>query len=457
MEYILNEYFTRRLGKNKFLVSTRCGTCLLLNKKDYRGLNNGQYKINKKLIKRLLENKILMTDENTKDIINRIKMQYLQDKPLYMNCIINLTHKCNLSCLYCHANTGTMNQKEMDMSDETIDAYIDFIFNLPHKTITLEFQGGEPLLRFDKIKYILEEFKKRNKKNKKKLSSAIIVSNLTLMTENIADFLIKNKVQLSSSLDGSKELHDTQRSFLNGNGSYDKVIFWHNCFKKRKKHVGLMPTITKKSIEFGPKPIIDEYVKLGKNSIFMRYVKKLGRGRINKNLSPTKEEFAEFLKKAFDYCVYLLDKKDYLVAERNITNFVKNIFFPTKQYMCMRRPCGAAINQISVTPNGDIYPCDIARSIPKLKIGNIKTTKFSDIVLNSLELRTMVQEFQPLCDTCVYNNFCGNCAVVTYAKYNSFVARTPGDFDCYVNKYILDYIFEKIDDKKYIKYIKTVL
>ncbi|MCK5176592.1 MAG: hypothetical protein KAQ92_02610 [Candidatus Aenigmarchaeota archaeon] len=30
---------------------------------------------------------------------------------------------------------------------------------------------------------------------------------------------------------------------------------------------------------------------------------------INKYLSPTKKEFAEFLKKAFDYCIYIVDKK----------------------------------------------------------------------------------------------------------------------------------------------------
>ncbi|RLG15002.1 MAG: hypothetical protein DRN66_00575 [Candidatus Nanohalarchaeota archaeon] len=457
MEPVLGEYFGRRIDKNKYLVSTRCGTSLLLNEKDYRALNNGQYKNNKKLTDRLVESKVLLTKKGIKEFIYRLKVQYVQDKAVYMNCIVNLTHRCNLNCSYCHANAGTVDEKHMDMADETIEEYLDFIMNLPHKNITLEFQGGEPLLRFDKIKYLLEEFNNRKKKYNKELASATIVSNLTLMNKDIADYILKNKIRISSSLDGPKELHDFQRSDANGKGSYDHVIYWYNYFTKHNRIVGTMPTITKKSIEFGAKAIIDEYVRHGRNAIYLRSVNELGRVRKNKRLSPTKEEFTQFLIDAFDYCIYLLDKKNYLMAERNITAFVKNILFPVRQYMCMRRPCGAALTQVSVTPNGDIYPCDIARSIPALKIGNVKTSNFSEIILNTLDLRTLTQEVQPLCDTCAYNNFCGNCAVVTYAKYNSFIAKTPQDFDCYVNRHILDYIFNKMDDKKYKKYYEAVL
>ena len=457
MEPVLNEYFSRRIDKNRILVSTRCGTSLLLNKKDYNALNNGQYRHDKKLIKRLLKDKILLTEENTKEMIGRVKMHYIQDRPVYMNCIINLTHRCNLNCVYCHANAGNAEEMQMDMDDATIEAYLDFVFNLPHKNITIEFQGGEPLLRFDKIKYILAEFDRRKKKYNKELANATIVSNLMLMTEEIADYILKNNVRISSSLDGPKELHDAQRSFFNGEGSYDKLMYWYDYFKKRKRIVGTMPTITKKSIEFGAKAIIDEYIKMGRNGIYLRAMNEIGRGKKNHDLSPGKEEFAQFLKDAFEYCVFLYDKKDYLVVERNISAFIKNIMFPVKQYMCMRRPCGAALNQVSITPDGSIYPCDIARSIPQLKIGNVRTTTFSEIVLNTLELRTLTQEFQPLCDTCAYNNFCGNCSVATFAKYNSFIAKTPQDFDCYVNKYMLDYIFRNIDGKKYERYLKTVL
>ena len=102
--------------------------------------------------------------------------------------------------------------------------------------------------------------------------------------------------------------------------------------------------------------------------------------------------------------------------------------------------CSMGSKEFNITPNGDIYPCDTARSIQSLKIGNIKTTNFREIIINTIELRTLTQEFQPLCDTCAYNCFCGNCPVVTYAKYNCFIEKTPLDFNCYVNKYILDYI-----------------
>ena len=457
MEPVLNEYFSRKIDKDLFLVTTRCGTYALLSEKEYRALNNGQYRQNKNWTKKLVENKILLDTQNTKDVIALTGMQYMQNKSIFMNCIVNLTHRCNLGCLYCHANAGTREEENLDMDDRTIETYLDFILNLPHKNITIEFQGGEPLLRFDKIKYILEEFNKRKKKYNKTLASATIVSNLTLMNLEIADYILENNIGLSSSLDGPRELHDAQRSFIDGRGSYDAVVKWCDYFEKRKRTVGTMPTITKKSIDVGARAIIDEYIKLGRNGIYLRAVNELGRGKKNTYLTPGKKEFADFLKDSFEYCVFLFNEKKYMMADRNITTFIKNIIFPVKRYMCMRMPCGAAMTQVSITPNGDIYPCDIARSIPELKVGNIKTTTFSQIVMDTLDLRTRTQEFQPLCDTCAYNNFCGNCAVMTYATYGSFVAKTPGDFDCYVNKVILDYLFKRLNDKKYIDYFKAIL
>jgi uncharacterized protein len=49
-------------------------------------------------------------------------------------------------------------------------------------------------------------------------------TNGTLINEEIVKFIKEYKVFLSISLDGDKHTHDKNRIFINGNGTYDKLL-----------------------------------------------------------------------------------------------------------------------------------------------------------------------------------------------------------------------------------------
>jgi sulfatase maturation enzyme AslB (radical SAM superfamily) len=50
------------------------------------------------------------------------------------------------------------------MTQEMADKGLDFVFRSPSQALKIEFQGGEPLLNFEMVKYIVLEAKKRNLK-----------------------------------------------------------------------------------------------------------------------------------------------------------------------------------------------------------------------------------------------------------------------------------------------------
>jgi sulfatase maturation enzyme AslB (radical SAM superfamily) len=54
-----------------------------------------------------------------------------------------------------------MDQKELDMSKETAKKVVDTIFYTSNPSITIEFQGGEPLVNWDVIKFIVEYAEKK--------------------------------------------------------------------------------------------------------------------------------------------------------------------------------------------------------------------------------------------------------------------------------------------------------
>jgi sulfatase maturation enzyme AslB (radical SAM superfamily) len=108
------------------------------------------------------------------------------------------------------------------MSIETIDRGIDLMMGSPNPYLTMEFQGGESLLAFDKIKYAVERSKKLANERRKGITF-VICTNLALVDDEILQYCKKNEILISTSLDGPKFIHDANRHKPHAS-SYDLTI-----------------------------------------------------------------------------------------------------------------------------------------------------------------------------------------------------------------------------------------
>ena len=61
---------------------------------------------------------------------------------------------------YCHVSRQSPDKDKFDMKYDTIDKANINVFKSPSKNLTIEFQGGEPLLAFDNIIYAVEKILK---------------------------------------------------------------------------------------------------------------------------------------------------------------------------------------------------------------------------------------------------------------------------------------------------------
>jgi uncharacterized protein len=139
---------------------------------------------------------------------------------------ICITEDCNLRCDYCVYSESY--PLERNYSNKSINFYkakkaIDFFFSTTksEKELTIDFFGGEPLLEFDLIKNIIEYSNTLGKDNKIAFS---IITNGTIMDNDIIDYLIKNNVYLYISLDGPKEIHDRFRKTKDCLPTYSKIM-----------------------------------------------------------------------------------------------------------------------------------------------------------------------------------------------------------------------------------------
>lgn len=132
-----------------------------------------------------------------------------------------VTTKCNMRCSYCYeGNDKDSHFMDKKTADETIKFVIEKI-NKSDMTI-IDFHGGEPLLNFPAIKYIVDKL--HNEYRDYKFSFGI-TTNGTICTPEILEFLSHNfGYSLTVSLDGTKKAHEANRKLSNGRGTYYEAL-----------------------------------------------------------------------------------------------------------------------------------------------------------------------------------------------------------------------------------------
>ena len=448
MKYTLNNYRDKKFGK-KYLITTDHGSWVFLKKNEYNQLESGKF--SKNLFDKLEKAGIILTEKNTYQVINDYKERnfFLFYGPSLH--IVVPTLRCNMNCIYCHASSVPENKKGYDMDKKTAKKVVDFIFKSPNKSITIEFQGGEPLLNWNIVKYITNYSLNKNKTEKKELRLAL-VTNLVEMDENKLDFLIKKGVSICTSLDGPKIVHDYNRRYLNGS-NYEKVVKWIKKINKKYKQIGkdinmgALVTLTKKSLKY-PKEIVDEYVKLGLHSIHLRFLNGLGVAKKSwKKISYSVDDYLAFWKKAVSY-IENLKNKGVKIQERMIKIMEQKIsekFDPN--YIDLKSPCGAAIGQLVYNYDGKIYSCDEARMLKEdiFMLGDVKKDSYKKILTSSKTCSIINASINEnfVCNDCVYKPYCGVCPVCNYAEQGNVIADIIRTARCKIFMNQFDWVFKE--------------
>lgn len=140
--------------------------------------------------------------------------------------ILELTGKCNLRCRYCIYNDEFKYNRSFNKKDMTIEIAkkaVDYLYEHGRKKVAVTFYGGEPLIKFELMKEIIEYSSIKLKDFDLSFS---LTTNMTLITKNIADYLASvPNLNIVCSLDGPKSIHNEFRVFANNNsGSFNKAM-----------------------------------------------------------------------------------------------------------------------------------------------------------------------------------------------------------------------------------------
>lgn len=445
-----NNYFNFKQWKDKMLLTNEQGRYILLGKRDFLNLVNKRYDLLSKEILQTLKDRFFIYDIDEDVFIEKVANAYRDNKQYLFSAtslhIFVMTNACNMCCVYCQAQDSAQ-EKKGKMQEMTAKAAVDIALQSPNEYLTFEFQGGEPLLNFETIKYIVE-YSEQNKNHKQIQYS--LVTNTLLLNEEMIQFFKKYDVSISTSLDGCKEVHNSNRPKIDGDGTYDYVSRNIKWLQSNDIQVGAIETTTKISLKNAEK-IIETYHNLGLNHLFIRPLTPLGYAKEHwAEIGYEPEEFLKFYKQ----CILILlehNRNGIRMSEGHARIFLKKILTGySENYMELRLPCGAGIGQMAYYYDGNIYTCDEGRMVAEMGdqmfcLGNVNYSTYDDLMENrvcKVTCQASVLESLPGCCDCVYHPYCGVCPVISYASDNSIYTRESNVYRCKIYKGILDILFE---------------
>lgn len=360
---------------------------------------------------------------------------------------LQLTQQCNLRCKYCvysgiyNTRTHSSRLMPLDIAEKCVDFLIAHSVDLD--VVTINFYGGEPLLRFDAIKKTVNYAQSVGEGKKIRFG---MTTNGTLFTDEILTFLEKNNFDLLLSLDGPKEVHDANRVFAsNGQGSFDTIMTWIARIKKN------FPILYKK---ISINAVIDPKLDSSCSNSFFIDCESLEGANVTGNLigDTYKKEEAETSEKFFvkyeeEYFKVLMNKLG-VISDKNIskivyfkfTNILTQLFvFRTKArgIAASNHPSGPCIpgcRKLFVDVDGNFFPCEnVSEHSSRMAIGNINDGFNEDAARTILNIGRISEDE---CKKCWAFRLCTQCAV--YADDGSTLSRELRLSRCDRDKYSLE-------------------
>ncbi len=336
---------------------------------------------------------------------------------------LNVAHACNMKCHYCFASQGDFGMRPCLMTLETGKRAMDFLVEKSGKIVNLEvdFFGGEPLLAVDMLKELVKYCRQKEKQHNKRFNFTL-TTNATLLNDEIIKWVNDNSISMILSLDGRKETNDCHRVLNNGQGTYDLIV------PKIKKMVASSPvsyyvrgTFTRKNLDFAYD--LKHMIDLGFDCTSLEPAVGPDNG-----FSILKEDLPQVLQEYERLTDVLLN--EYVVG--------KDIHFFHYDLNLQRGPClakrisgcGAGIEYLVITPEGDIYPCHQFVGEEKFYMGNIYSGQVDNEVRIQFENNQLKDKE---CQKCWGRFFCGGgCHAGAY--YANGDISKPNDISCIMHK-----------------------
>lgn len=340
--------------------------------------------------------------------------------------IVKVTRRCNLRCSYC---------KEWAVNSEVMQFNIlaNMIYKaLKHKgaeEVSFIWQGGEPLIAgqdfFKKILYLQQKYKKDGQS----IHNSIQTNGL-LLNESWVDFLKRYGFGVGLSLDGPRELQDSQRKKTDDMSSFDVVMRNFKLLCENQITSGILTVVTPQTLELGPEAMFNFFVSEGIRKIGFLCLRPKGLpdGKYKAGCDyVTIADFSVYMQRIFDLWY---NHDDPAIEIRELSDITKMLLGGKPSICSNSGDCVGSFFGINI--NGDIYHCDRFATDRDggHKLGNILNSGFEDIIASEkMQLLMKWNEKRvSSCKECKWFAYCrGRCPYESLYQDKKFNREDCGD------------------------------
>lgn len=339
--------------------------------------------------------------------------------------VLMVTTHCNLRCRYCYAEGGAYGLPPLQMSAELARRAVDWTLQHFSLVAALQFFGGEPTLNLQAIRVICETFEQHHSSGQlDRLPQYAMVTNGTFLSPRLEELIRQYKVHLTYSIDGPAEVHDRNRFFVSGRGSYKQTVMHFQRVRHFEgQSVGVEMTFSPQALDAGcgvwelaqfsrtelglPEPHIAPVSSESGNVTSWD-------GRVGEAVASYRTAAAHSLQSilAGQYVGFSI------VAGMLRTLILKR----ARGFMC---PAGA--NTLAVDPRGDVYPCFMFVGQPALRLGNVNVHPDRELLEDRLQafMHHNRKDTHATCRNCWALSLCSGCMGDTQMSVGTLEGESP--------------------------------
>lgn len=347
-------------------------------------------------------------------------------RPQLTTLWLNISHTCNMRCSYCFADGGDYGKASHIMNEETAYQAIRFLFKDSTKgqIFRIVFFGGEPLTNYQVLKNSVLYAESKADVNGVEVSFTLI-TNGTLINEEIVQFIKSHNFRIQFSLDGPEDINDLNRYFHKGQGSFESAYKGLVLVKNAGiTNIAVRPTITHHNCNV---TMLHKYMQsIGFKMIAMIPVQADSSSDYHLTKSDLNTIRLHYKKLALDMIASMYAGKatDLGCFSPHVLQLLKG---KRKRFYC-----GAGYNSLCVTPDGSLYPCHRFVSESEFEVGSVDREDFDLKGIGDLSV-----EDKESCSKCWARYLCGGgCEAAAYAKNNDF--HKPDETLCEVTRAIIE-------------------
>lgn len=275
-----------------------------------------------------------------------------------MHVTLHLTNGCNMACDYCYVPRDAV----AVMGDDTARAAVDLAAGRTpqHGSTGIIFFGGEPLLHKDLIARTVEYAEAQE--NDGRCFHFKVTTNGLLLDEDFLEYAQRKHMLIALSLDGCAAAHDRHRRDADGAPTFDRVADSARRLLRRFPHAPALMTVNPDTA-----PLYADSVQALFDLGFRYLICSLNVA------APWQDRDLEVLLEQYQKMARLYERWTLAEEKFYLSPFEVKLSSHIHQDTYCRERCELGKKQISVAPDGGLFPCVQFVGDGQWSIGSVAT------------------------------------------------------------------------------------